>query len=130
MILFFLLYRFFADVLLTPLEATRIRLVSERGFATGLVSGFMRIAREGGLRELYAGFLPILCKYVHIHPSTTNLPRSPQKSISDKYLMQSVNSLSMNSATSLYSAPSPKKLNAPYQKITPCGMGFNWAVES
>ena len=30
----FLLYRFFADVLLTPLEATRIRLVSEREFAT------------------------------------------------------------------------------------------------
>ena len=26
----------------------------------------MRIAREGGLRELYAGFLPILCKYVSI----------------------------------------------------------------
>jgi len=55
---------FFADILLTPLEATRIRLVSERGFATGLTSGFMRIAREGGLRELYAGFLPILCKQI------------------------------------------------------------------
>ena len=65
-IIFFFSYRFFADILLTPLEATRIRLVSERGFATGLVSGFMRIAREGGLRELYAGFLPILCKYVSI----------------------------------------------------------------
>jgi len=55
---------FFADILLTPLEATRIRLVSERGFATGLVSGFMRIAKEGGLHELYAGFLPILCKQI------------------------------------------------------------------
>ncbi|KAH9480646.1 Mitochondrial phosphate carrier protein [Psilocybe cubensis] len=55
---------FFADILLTPLEATRIRLVSERGFATGLVSGFTRIAREGGIRELYAGFLPILCKQI------------------------------------------------------------------
>ncbi|KAJ7819397.1 mitochondrial carrier domain-containing protein [Mycena olivaceomarginata] len=52
---------FFADILLTPLEATRIRLVSERGYATGLVSGFTRMAREGGIRELYAGFLPILC---------------------------------------------------------------------
>ena len=56
--------RFFADILLTPLEATRIRLVSQRGYATGLVSGFTRLAREGGVRELYAGFLPILCKYV------------------------------------------------------------------
>jgi hypothetical protein len=53
---------FFADILLTPLEATRIRLVSQKGFATGLVSGFTRIAREGGARELYAGFLPIICK--------------------------------------------------------------------
>ncbi|KIK07941.1 hypothetical protein K443DRAFT_672823 [Laccaria amethystina LaAM-08-1] len=55
---------FFADILLTPLEATRIRLVSDRSFATGLVSGFARIAREGGIRELYAGFLPILCKQI------------------------------------------------------------------
>ncbi|KAF7314372.1 hypothetical protein MKEN_00909900 [Mycena kentingensis (nom. inval.)] len=55
---------FFADILLTPLEATRIRLVSERGYATGLVSAFTRMAREGGLRELYAGFLPILCKQI------------------------------------------------------------------
>jgi len=55
---------FFADILLTPLEATRIRLVSERGYATGLVTGFTRMAREGGIRELYAGFLPILCKQI------------------------------------------------------------------
>ncbi|KAA1469887.1 mitochondrial carrier [Dentipellis sp. KUC8613] len=55
---------FFADILLTPLEATRIRLVSERGYATGLVSGFTRLAREGGLREMYAGFVPILLKQI------------------------------------------------------------------
>ncbi|KAL5519838.1 hypothetical protein ACEPAG_1498 [Sanghuangporus baumii] len=55
---------FFADILLTPLEATRIRLVSQRGFATGLVPGFMRLAREEGLRGMYAGFLPIICKQI------------------------------------------------------------------
>ncbi|KAG2361522.1 mitochondrial carrier domain-containing protein [Suillus spraguei] len=55
---------FFADILLTPLEATRIRLVSDRTYATGLVTGFTRLAREGGLSELYAGFLPILCKQI------------------------------------------------------------------
>jgi len=55
---------FFADILLTPLEATRIRLVSERGYATGLVSGFTRLAREGGMSQLYAGFIPILCKQI------------------------------------------------------------------
>jgi solute carrier family 25 (mitochondrial phosphate transporter), member 3 len=54
---------FFADILLTPLEATRIRLVSQRGYATGLTTGFARLAREEGVRGLYAGFLPILCKY-------------------------------------------------------------------
>jgi solute carrier family 25 phosphate transporter 3 len=54
--------RFWADIILTPIEATRIRLVSQRGYATGLVSGFSRLAREGGIRQLYAGFLPILCK--------------------------------------------------------------------
>jgi solute carrier family 25 phosphate transporter 3 len=54
--------RFFADILLTPLEATRIRMVSQRGYATGLVSGFTRLLREGGVRDLYAGFIPILFK--------------------------------------------------------------------
>jgi solute carrier family 25 phosphate transporter 3 len=54
--------RFFADILLTPLEATRIRLVSQHGYANGLVSGFTRILREGGVRDLYAGFIPILFK--------------------------------------------------------------------
>lgn len=57
--------RFFADILLTPLEATRIRLVSDRTYASGLTTGFARLAREGGLREMYAGFLPIICKYVY-----------------------------------------------------------------
>jgi solute carrier family 25 phosphate transporter 3 len=55
---------FIADIALCPLESTRIRLVSERGYATGLVSGFTRLAREGGVRELYAGFLPIICKQI------------------------------------------------------------------
>jgi len=55
---------FFADILLTPLEATRIRLVSDRTYASGLVTGFARMAREGGIQELYAGFLPILCKQI------------------------------------------------------------------
>ncbi|KAG8889616.1 hypothetical protein FRC00_014465, partial [Tulasnella sp. 408] len=55
---------FFADILLTPLEATRIRLVSDRTYASGLVTGFARLAREGGIREMYAGFLPILCKQI------------------------------------------------------------------
>lgn len=55
---------FFADILLCPLEATRIRLVSQRNYATGLVTGFMRMAREEGLRGFYSGFVPLLFKQV------------------------------------------------------------------
>ncbi|BGP46808.1 mitochondrial phosphate carrier protein [Rhodotorula kratochvilovae] len=55
---------FFADILLTPLEAVRIRLVSDRKYATNLASGFKRMASEGGLSELYAGFVPILAKQI------------------------------------------------------------------
>ncbi|KAG8950561.1 Cu/Pi carrier [Tulasnella sp. 424] len=55
---------FFADVALCPLEATRIRLVSQPSFATGLASGFARIAREEGFKGFYSGFGPILFKQV------------------------------------------------------------------
>lgn len=55
---------FFADILLCPLEATRIRLVSQRGYANGLTSGFARMAREEGLKGFYSGFTPLLFKQV------------------------------------------------------------------
>ncbi|KAM3498449.1 hypothetical protein MY10362_008234 [Beauveria mimosiformis] len=55
---------FFADIALCPLEATRIRLVSQRGYADGLTSGFMRMAREEGFRGFYSGFVPLLFKQV------------------------------------------------------------------
>ncbi|ORX62758.1 mitochondrial carrier [Hesseltinella vesiculosa] len=56
---------FFADVALCPLEATRIRLVSQPDFASGLLSGFSRIAKEEGvIKGFYSGFGPILFKQV------------------------------------------------------------------
>ena len=53
---------FFADIALCPLEATRIRLVSEPTFARGLVSGFGKILRNEGVGAFYSGFGPILLK--------------------------------------------------------------------
>jgi solute carrier family 25 phosphate transporter 3 len=55
---------FFADIALCPLEATRIRLVSEPTFANGLVSGFGKIAKNEGIGAFYSGFGPILFKQV------------------------------------------------------------------
>lgn len=56
---------FVADIALCPLEATRIRLVSQPDFASGLVSGFTRLVREEGvMKGLYSGFGPILFKQV------------------------------------------------------------------
>jgi solute carrier family 25 (mitochondrial phosphate transporter), member 3 len=56
------LAEFFADIALCPLEATRIRLVSEPGFANGLIGGFTKIAKNEGLGAFYSGFGPILFK--------------------------------------------------------------------
>jgi len=55
---------FFADVALCPLEATRIRLVSQPTFASGLLSGFGKILKNEGVGAFYAGFGPILFKQI------------------------------------------------------------------
>ncbi|KAK3905623.1 mitochondrial carrier domain-containing protein [Staphylotrichum tortipilum] len=55
---------FFADIALCPLEATRIRLVSEPTFASGLVSGFGKMLKTEGAGAFYAGFGPILFKQI------------------------------------------------------------------
>jgi solute carrier family 25 phosphate transporter 3 len=53
---------FFADIALCPLEATRIRLVSEPTFANGLIGGFGKILKTEGVGAFYSGFGPILFK--------------------------------------------------------------------
>lgn len=58
------LAEFFADIALCPLEATRIRLVSQPNFANGLISGFSRILKEEGVGSFYNGFTPILFKQI------------------------------------------------------------------
>ncbi|KAL7623612.1 mitochondrial phosphate carrier protein [Parahypoxylon ruwenzoriense] len=58
------LAEFFADIALCPLEATRIRLVSQPTYASGLVSGFSKMLSQEGVGAFYAGFGPILFKQV------------------------------------------------------------------
>lgn len=56
---------FVADVFLCPLEATRIRLVSDPTYANGLVSAIPKILKsEGVVRGFYSGFAPILFKQI------------------------------------------------------------------
>ncbi|CAG8922789.1 unnamed protein product [Penicillium salamii] len=55
---------FFADIALCPLEATRIRLVSQPTFASGLLPAMGRIMKEEGIGAFYSGFGPILFKQV------------------------------------------------------------------
>eukprot|EP00035_Acanthoeca_spectabilis_P019805 m.429770 g.429770 ORF g.429770 m.429770 type:complete len:355 (-) comp17062_c0_seq1:97-1161(-) len=56
---------FIADIFLCPLEATRIRLVSDPSFADGLVGGAARLVKEEGvLVGFYSGLGPILLKQI------------------------------------------------------------------
>jgi len=56
---------FIADIFLCPLEATRIRLVSDPTYATGLLTGAPKILRQEGLiKGFYSGFGPILFKQI------------------------------------------------------------------
>jgi len=55
---------FIADIALCPLEATRIRLVSDPKFANGLIGGFGKILKTEGVGAFYSGFGPILFKQI------------------------------------------------------------------
>ncbi|ROW06505.1 hypothetical protein VMCG_04273 [Cytospora schulzeri] len=55
---------FIADIALCPLEATRIRLVSDPTYANGLLGGFSKMAKNEGIGAFYAGFGPILFKQI------------------------------------------------------------------
>ena len=56
---------FIADIFLCPLEATRIRLVAQPDFGSGLMDAAPKImAQDGFVRGFYSGFGPILFKQV------------------------------------------------------------------
>jgi len=53
-----------ADMFLCPLEAVRIRAVSDPEFCDGLADGFAKILKAEGVGGFYAGLAPILAKQV------------------------------------------------------------------
>lgn len=56
---------FIADIFLCPLEATRIKLVANPSYASGLISAVPKIIKdEGFVTGFYSGFGPILFKQV------------------------------------------------------------------
>jgi len=56
---------FVADIFLCPLEATRIRLVSDPSFGKGIPDAMPKIlAQDGLIKGFYSGFGPILFKQV------------------------------------------------------------------
>jgi len=55
---------FIADVFLCPLEAVRIRSVSDPEFCDGLMDGFGKMLKQEGVLGFYSGFAPILAKQI------------------------------------------------------------------
>ena len=55
---------FIADIFLCPLEAVRIRAVSDPKWSTGLADGFVKMAKTEGLMGFYSGLVPILFKQI------------------------------------------------------------------
>ena len=53
-----------ADIFLCPLEAVRIRAVSDPEFCDGLADGFGKMLKAEGVGGFYAGLAPILAKQV------------------------------------------------------------------
>ncbi|KAI0154397.1 mitochondrial carrier [Xylariaceae sp. FL1272] len=76
---------FFADIALCPLEATRIRLVSDPTYANGLISGFSKMYKQEGLGAFYAGFGPILFKQVPYTMAKFAVYEKVAEAIFDRY---------------------------------------------
>merc|ERR1711937_415454 len=55
---------FIADIFLCPLEAVRIRQVSDPEFADSLAQGFGKMFKTEGVGGFYQGFAPILGKQI------------------------------------------------------------------
>jgi solute carrier family 25 phosphate transporter 3 len=55
---------FIADIFLCPLEAARIRQVSDPSFAKGTIEAVTKLIKTEGIAGWYSGFVPILFKQI------------------------------------------------------------------
>jgi solute carrier family 25 phosphate transporter 3 len=77
---------FIADIFLCPLEATRIRLVADPEFASGLAGGAARLMKEEGvIKGFYSGFGPILFKQVPYTMAKFAVQGSAQEAIEKSF---------------------------------------------
>lgn len=85
---------FIADIFLCPLEATRIRLVSNPTYATGLASCATRLVKEEGfIRGFYSGFGPILFKQVPYTMAKFAVQGKAAEMIADQVIGQKLETL-------------------------------------
>ncbi|KAK0933307.1 mitochondrial phosphate carrier protein [Friedmanniomyces endolithicus] len=92
---------FFADIALCPLEATRIRLVSDPKFASGLIGGFGKIYSQEGFGAFYSGFGPILFKQVPYTMAKFVVYEKVAEQVYANFVDKSTASAGMNTAVNL-----------------------------
>jgi solute carrier family 25 phosphate transporter 3 len=92
---------FIADIFLCPLEATRIRLVSNPQFANGLLPAATKLLKEEGiLRGWYSGFGPILFKQVPYTMAKFAVQGKAAEVLAEKFVGEKLEKLT--GATKLY----------------------------
>eukprot|EP00607_Mallomonas_marina_P008294 CAMPEP_0182419228 /NCGR_PEP_ID=MMETSP1167-20130531/3648_1 /TAXON_ID=2988 /ORGANISM="Mallomonas Sp, Strain CCMP3275" /LENGTH=302 /DNA_ID=CAMNT_0024593963 /DNA_START=184 /DNA_END=1092 /DNA_ORIENTATION=+ len=85
---------FIADIFLCPLEATRIRLVSNPTYANGLFGCAAKLVKEEGvIKGFYSGFGPILLKQVPYTMAKFAVQGAAAESISTNVLGKDVSTL-------------------------------------
>jgi len=55
---------FFADIALCPMEACKVRMQTQPGWATTLRSAFPKLMKEEGITGFYKGIVPLWCRQI------------------------------------------------------------------
>ncbi|KAJ1520183.1 hypothetical protein ONE63_004396 [Megalurothrips usitatus] len=55
---------FFADIALSPMEAAKVRIQTQPGFASTLREAYPKILKEEGMNGFYKGLVPLWCRQI------------------------------------------------------------------